>query len=61
MVDPGFCTLSSKDKAMSAAQELEAGDQPHLFVAIEFTQLMLDFPETSDFQLETRAVADLSV
>jgi len=42
-------------------QELEAGDRPHLFVAIELTQLMLDFPETSDFQLETRAVADLSV
>jgi len=60
MIDPRLNAVSSEDKSMSAGQKLEARDEPHPFVALEFAQLLFDLAETLDLQFETRAVADLS-
>jgi hypothetical protein len=57
MIDPRLNAVSREDKSLSAGQKLEARDEPHPFVALEFAQLLFDLAETLDLQFETRAVA----
>ena len=52
MIDPNL-PLSRKDKAMSAPQELEAGDEPHLLVPKKTLPLVME-PEVLEKSQQAR-------